>query len=272
MRVPQAHTLNEVIERLDEIIRYAQVRGSRLGYFPALYKKVTIAVQDGIARGAFDDGPRMEELDVVFANRYIGAFDAWINGRPCTASWRLAFEAGQERHLIILQHLMLGMNAHINLDLGIAAAHTAPGQAIGGLKADFYRINLVLAALVEQVQDEIGSVSPAVRVLDRMAGRLDEHAAEQGLKLFRNLAWRHARRFAGTPAREQEAELLRLDRYVSLLGRKLRSPGRLAAIALRFTRLGEQADPAAVIRGLDHLPSPKPALLLPEGWEREMDS
>ena len=42
----------------------------------------------------------------------------------------------------MLQHLLIGMNAHISLDLGIAAARTAPGEALPvltqGIDQDFF--------------------------------------------------------------------------------------------------------------------------------------
>ena len=44
-----------------------------MGYFATLYRKVTIQVKKGIADNFFDDGPRMERLDVILANRYTQA-------------------------------------------------------------------------------------------------------------------------------------------------------------------------------------------------------
>ena len=99
-----------------------------MGYFPALYRKVTVEVKRGIEERVFDDGPRMERLDVVFAKRYLDAFDAYMEGGAPTRAWVLAFETTGQWWPIVLQHLLLGMNAHINLDLGIAAARVSPGS------------------------------------------------------------------------------------------------------------------------------------------------
>ena len=72
--MPEAQTIDEVIEALDGVLDEARRDGSRLGYFAALYRKVTIEVKKGIAAGYFDDGPRMERLDVLdYAN--------WLNLR-----------------------------------------------------------------------------------------------------------------------------------------------------------------------------------------------
>jgi len=53
---------------------------------------VTIQVKKGIASGYFDDGPRMEQLDVAFAIRYLQAFEDYRNNRPVTESWDKAFK------------------------------------------------------------------------------------------------------------------------------------------------------------------------------------
>src|SRR5512141_593547 len=110
-----ARTIDEVIARLDEIIEQAMRDRDRLGFFAVLYRTVTKAVKEGIAAGRFENGPRMERLDVAFANRYLEAFDRHRRGLEPTRSWRAAFAAGSHRRVVIMQHLLLGMNAHINL-------------------------------------------------------------------------------------------------------------------------------------------------------------
>src|SRR5690348_5441768 len=103
--------------QLDTIITDAKQRGDRTGYFASLYHKVTTSVKNGISRGDFENGERMAKLDVLFANRYLQALDNWRNSQTLADSWRIAFEATQKSFLLILQHLLLGINAHINLDL-----------------------------------------------------------------------------------------------------------------------------------------------------------
>ena len=114
-----ATTINEVIGRLDDIIVQCKSSNNRMGYFACLYRKMTIAVRDGIANGSFADGLRMERLDVIFANRYLQAWQAYNAGQPCTSAWCAAFNANKTHNLIVLQHLILGINTHINLDLAL---------------------------------------------------------------------------------------------------------------------------------------------------------
>ncbi len=125
-----ASTIDEVLEHLDGTIDLAHRQKSRLGYFAALYRNVTVKVREGILAGGFEDGARMERLDVAFANRYLDALERYHRGEDLSRCWRTSFEAAQNWHPIVLQHLLLGVNAHINLDLGIAAAQTSPGTQL----------------------------------------------------------------------------------------------------------------------------------------------
>ena len=68
----------------------------------------------------------MERLDAIFAARYLEAVQQLWSGSVPSRSWRVAFDAATQPGPIVLQHLLLGMNAHINLDLSIAAARTSP--------------------------------------------------------------------------------------------------------------------------------------------------
>lgn len=191
-----SRTIDDVISRLTTIVDDAKTDGSRLGYFPALYRKVTIEVRDGIANGVFDDGPRMERLDVLFASRYLDAFDAYREGDALTRSWQCAFDVTDQWWPIVLQHLLLGINAHINLDLGIAAARVAPGPQLPALHGDFNRINGILASLVGEVQDELARIWTTLRLLNRYLGDVDTAVINFSMERARDHAWSVAQHLA----------------------------------------------------------------------------
>lgn len=81
-----ATTIDAVIAALNDIVDKAVIEEDPVGYFAALYLKVTQRVKDKIAQGYFDDNPRMERLDVVFANRYLEAYHNYKQGQPSTQS------------------------------------------------------------------------------------------------------------------------------------------------------------------------------------------
>lgn len=234
------NTIADVLTRLEGIIEWAKTSGSPLGYFPAVYYITTAAVKHGIETGIFDDGPRMEKLDVVFAERYFNAFDAWQAGQPVTKAWEAAFRAAQSRRYTVLQHIVLGMNAHINLDLGIAAASVAPGSAIDTIRTDFYRINDIIAGLIDQVQDHLAEVFPVFGLLDRALRSRDERMASITIRYARSGAWHAATTLAGLPAEDQSVLIRELDAGVWVLASRIQAPGGWLNPALRVVRWGER--------------------------------
>ena len=195
-----ATTIQEVIDQLDRIIEASRSSESPLGYFAALYRRVTFEVQQKLGTGYFDDDVRMEKLDVVFANRYLSAYQDYQAGKIVTHSWKRAFDLSTQEELIVLQHLLLGMNAHINLDLGIAAAQVSTPDTIHYLQSDFNRINDILASLVTEVQERLVIIWPGLFRLLRFAQQVDDFMVDAGLQAFRDKAWELAVELATLPA------------------------------------------------------------------------
>ena len=71
------NSIDDVIAALEKIIAEAEKNNDVSGYFAVLYLKVTKKVKEGIETNQFEDGPRMEMLDVIFASRYLNAYQAW---------------------------------------------------------------------------------------------------------------------------------------------------------------------------------------------------
>lgn len=114
----------------------------------------------------------MEHLDVAFANRYLDALKCYRHGEEISRCWLTSFRAAESRHPIILQHLLLGMNAYINLDFGIAAAQSAPGIQLAQSRENFESINNILWAMLDDVQNRLAQVSPlASRLLRKVSSR-----------------------------------------------------------------------------------------------------
>lgn len=234
-------SISEVIVRLERIIEWAKENQSPLGYFAAVYLKMTLAVRDGIEAGLFENGSRMEQLDVRFAGRYFEAFDAWQAGQPCTQSWQTAFEASGQEHLTVLQHILLGINAHINLDLGIAAAQTRSGDAIFGLRKDFERINDIIAALTDQVQERLADIWLPFSLFDYLLRTEDEGWIHFSIRVARGAAWKAATALAFARQSETEKGLIRdLDSAVAFFAKKMVAPGFWIRTGLRLMRRGER--------------------------------
>lgn len=74
-----------------------------------------------------------------------------------------------------MQNLLLGMNAHINLDPDIAAVQTCGGNDLNTLNDDFYKINTVLASLVNDIQKSMAEIWPTLTYLLKRVGKVDNY-------------------------------------------------------------------------------------------------
>jgi hypothetical protein len=242
-----ATTIDEVLVILDSIIEESKIHNNPLGYFAALYYKVTYQVKLGIERKEFDDNRRMEELDVIFANRYINAYYAFQVQKEVTKSWEFAFKLAQTKQITVLQHLLVGMNAHINLDLGIAAARVCQGQEIASLQHDFNKINQILSSLVEEVENDIASIWPLLKKILKWTAKVDDLMVDFSMKLARDGAWRFALRLHGTAVDEVDQVIQQRDTKVVKKASIVNSSNFIIRIIFRTIYRGEKGTVAEKI-------------------------
>ena len=174
------------------IVARAKQERSPVGYFAAMYLGVTRVVRAGIDEHRFTTPDRLTNLTSVFAQRYVDAWHVHRAGERPSAGWAVAFDAADRWRPTVLQHLLLGMNVHINLDLAIASAQVAPGDEIQGLRADFDAINDVLAGLIQEVQDDLNLISPLYRFIDDVTGTVDRTVVNFSIGRARAEAWKLA--------------------------------------------------------------------------------
>jgi hypothetical protein len=249
----QATNIAQVLANLQSLIADFEAQGSRLGFFAALYRQVTLEVKRGIDRGFFDNGPRMDRFDTTFANRYFAALEAFQSGGMPTRSWRVAFTAMDQPQEIILQDLLVGINAHINLDLAIAAAQICPGDSIQGLHGDFDKVNQILASLIQGVESIIVRFSPLIGLLEKVAGKDAAEALNFSIDVARQDAWAHAVILAHQSPALQALTIEALDGKVAFLGRIVANPTGLIGKAVELIRLTESNDVPAITEALNNI-------------------
>lgn len=248
-------TIDDVVSALDTIVQQSYDSASRLGYFAALYRRVTCAVRDGLGAGQFQNGPLLERLDVVFASRYLDALAALQAGGTASRSWMLAFRGCDDASLLILQQLLSGMNAHINLDLGVASAQVSPGDQLPQLKADFDQINALLAGQVGAVEAEIASLSPLIGDLEKLGLRSETSVINFSMQAARDNAWFTAQGLATEPALLHDATVEGLDLAVAIKGRAILHP-LVGGVGLQVIQQAEVKDVRRVIDVLSQASTP----------------
>lgn len=246
----QAKNIDEVISYLETIILLAKKEEDPLGYFAALYYQVTVTVKEGVASGYFNDGPRMEKFDVCFANRYLQAYTQYKQNGQATESWQSAFLTTKKAWPIVLQNLLLGMNAHINLDLGIAAAQLCPGENIHGLKEDFDKINTILSNLVADVEKRLTAIWPRLKFLLKLAAKADTFLIDFSMQCARDGAWKFATEIAPLNEAALTTSIAARDKKIVDLTHLINKPGFIISSIFLIIRIGEIG---SVSKKIDHL-------------------
>lgn len=237
-----ASSIQEVINDIDTIIGLSRTQQSPMGYFATLYRRMTVAVSDGIQNNIFEDGARMAQFDVLFANRYLQAWSAYTSQQRCTNAWYTTFEACSNQKLVVLQHLVAGVNAHINLDLGIAAATLAPGPAIFALQNDFDKINDVIASLLQGIQDSLCKIWFPLRAIESITNGSQDAVLNFSIVTARKTSWANALALAFMPEDMRDIHINTLDAAVVTIANGIINPGTMTELLLYPVREMENTD------------------------------
>jgi Family of unknown function (DUF5995) len=238
------------LDALDAVVERSRARKDRSGFFAALYRGVTQEVADRAASGQFEHPERMQQFVCRFADRYLDAHRAWCSGRPTSESWAVAFASVARWRPVVLQHLLVGINAHINLDLGVTTVEIGEETGLALLAADFQTVNDVLASLVDRSQEAVSRVSPWFGLADRFGARGDEELVRFSLRRARDQAWQFAQRLAALPPSDRGDEIARVDRAVAGVARSVLHPGMRLSAPLLVVRLREPWRVAPVLDAL----------------------
>jgi hypothetical protein len=182
-------------ERLTTLEATFRERGDRRGAFLCVYARVTEAVGAAIDAGEFADPEWVTDYLVTFADLYREALLAYETGDLVALPdpWQVAFETAARGDALVVQDVVLGINAHVNYDLALALQRVGVGPDRRARYADHCAVNAVLRSLVDEVQDRIAEFyAPGVTDLDESFGRLDEALSMFSLREGRDSAWRSA--------------------------------------------------------------------------------
>lgn len=233
-------TIDEVITELENIKAECRYENSTLGFFALLYCEVTKNVKQGIADKIFEDNSRMEILDILFANRYIDAYRSYQKNEIVTTSWEVAFQSSKEP-LLILQQIFLGINAHINLDLGIAAAETMDGKNVQDIENDFNSINSLLGEMIDSFQERLNTASPFFKWIDKLAGNKEEMLMGFSINIAREGAWTFTKDYHAST--DKAALLVVRDGKVAKIGELVKfTKSKFITFVVKIVRLLEKKD------------------------------
>lgn len=213
-----AETIDDVIDKLTEIVDWCKQNNSRMGYYTVLYRIVTRKIKTAILQGQFEHSARINQLDIIFANYFISAFTDYRLTGQCTQCWQLVFQLAKNSKLTILQHLMMGINVHVNYDLSLALIKIGDDENLALLKKDFDKINTILLSLADQFARKIASIWQKTSFVDKWIGKIDRMTIAFMMKISRNRSWKYANQLSQINADSLTAEIVKLDNRVTKYG------------------------------------------------------
>lgn len=231
--VELARTEGDVLRLLDACVDTARAENSADGYFPLLYSWETRDLIAAADAGGFGSAERLRAMIVAFANQYFTARAQFRAGATAPAAWELAFRASRTESLLVVEHLLLAMNAHINRDLGIAAAET------GVVGEDYQRVDAVLARGIDRVQTKLNRLSRVLWAVDILGRQFDELFVAYSLEAARREALVVAERLLRTPEGERPSLILEVGARAAAHGRRILHPPLRARVWLALARLSE---------------------------------
>jgi hypothetical protein len=234
--------LDDTIEELRSIALGAD---DASGYFPAMYARVTQRIDLAAASGDFGDGGRMTEFARAFAGWYLRPRSG---APPVPGSWQAAWDVAGDGRLLIVQHLLLGINAHVNHDLAHVVVALADERSdLAGMRADFDAVNSILA---DTMPDVIRDLDRASRWSNLAFGLGGGRLFNFSLGAARDQAWRFAEVQYPLDADARAGRSSELDELVRVLAYLVTKPAWPVRWFVPIARWLEDDDPVAVTRQL----------------------
>jgi len=217
-----------VLTRMTALVDRWEAAHDRRAIFLGCYRLMTRNMLDAIAAGRFQDDVWVSNLLHHFAAYYFDALADYDQRRADTpAVWQLAFDATRDEDVTTLQHLLLGVNAHINFDLVFTLVdQLSPEWAEltdehrERRHADHTLVNQIIGETVDAVQDQvIDRHSPWYDFVDKLLGPIDEWLTSRLISHWREEVWENAICYLelATPE-EREALRQRIERQAMQLG------------------------------------------------------
>jgi len=234
-----------IADTANDLRTRALAAGDASGYFPALYSRVTGRIGASIAQGTFTDGPATDRFATRFASHYVVAADDPQRRPRC---WQACWSVAGDPHLLIVQHLLLGINAHVNYDLPHAVVEAADERGdLLSIRHDFDAVNDVLAATYVDVVQDLDRVSRWVNSAARLGGG---RAFNFSLRLARARAWQAATAMYPLSADARRGYSAELDRLVSVLAFLITRPSPILRPLLGLARHLEEHDSTKVVTAM----------------------
>lgn len=191
-------------KKLSALVKKWQSARDRRVVFAHTYFLMTTNMLDALKAGQFHDRAWVGGLLDRFAEYYFDALEKFEEAPHNAPSvWRVAFEVAKNPDTFVVQHLLLGVNAHINYDLSSSLIDVMRDEwptydAIRKRQRyeDHTRVNDIIATTFDDAQElVIARYSPSLDRLMHAAMAFDEIMVSSLITSWREQAWQQAVEF-----------------------------------------------------------------------------
>ncbi|MCU0498297.1 MAG: DUF5995 family protein [Anaerolineae bacterium] len=188
-----------VINQMQTLIDGWNQIGDRRAIFLTCYAMMTQNMLNAVEKWEFHDGEWVKKLLHRFADYYFEALEAYEQAQSTPEVWKYAFDAAHatDTPIHVIQHLILGVNAHICYDLVFALQDllrkewaTLTPQQREQRYQDHLQVNEIIYQTIDRVQDQIiAQYSPIMGQIDTVFARADEWIIRRLITHWRDQVW-----------------------------------------------------------------------------------
>ena len=213
----------DIIVRMSTLAEKWEQQKDNRAIFLHCYCLMTKNMVHAIEDNRFMDRIWVDKLLHRFADYYFEAIACFECGEEVPKVWQVVHEAADRDKLHVLQHLFLGVNAHINYDLVLtlnellqAEWNTLSQEERETRYQDHRLVNTIIGETIDQVQDEVvESRAPYMDLIDKAMGRLDEKLIVDMISNWRKSVWENALLLLNSSNEEEKRRyLMRIEEQV----------------------------------------------------------
>lgn len=246
--------MDEVVDGLRRLEEDFLRRGDRRSIFLTLYGTVSAEIRERLTQRFFADVDWVHRYAVAFANLYREALEHDEAGRTRNVpkSWQLCFDAARGGTGLVLQDMLLGVNAHVNHDLPFALSVVSIDPDRDARYRDHAAVNAVLASVAGRATERIAELyAPGLRTMGEAAGQIDELLSTFSLEAARESAWESAISLANArTAIERRLTARLIESRAAVMARLLRAPSRTPAFMALCRHLESGPEWLALVSGV----------------------
>lgn len=213
----------EIVNKMDRMAREWELREDKRAIFLRCYCMMTRNMVTALGDKRFIDQDWVGDMLNRFAEYYFDALACFDCGEEVPMVWRYVHDAAEHKDLHVLQHLFLGVNAHINYDLVLTLYELLQPEwdqlsedNRRNRHLDHQQVNTIIEETIDRVQDEVvEQYNPRMDLVDKMMGRLDERLIGGLIRKWRKSVWNNTLLLLETKNEEEvKAHIQQIEKSV----------------------------------------------------------